>query len=167
MQIDELLISEARRRIVEESIWRIKRCLGMLTEEEIWRRPNPSVPSVGNLVLHLCGNTQQWVGAGLAGMPDERRREDEFNETGPLPSHELAKRLDAAEVLVQQTLDRIDRTTLNEPRRVQVYEESGVAILIHVIEHFSYHTGQITYYTKLIKNCDTGYYAGLDLSGTA
>jgi len=43
-------------------------------------------------------------------------------------------------------------------KKVQVYEESGLSIIVHVIEHFSYHIGQITYATKAIKNVDTKYY---------
>ena len=39
-----------------------------------------------------------------------------------------------------------------------------MAILIHVTEHFSYHTGQITYYVKASKNVDMNYYEGIDLN---
>ena len=46
---------------------RIERCLGMMSEEEIWWRPNSSSNSVGNLVLHLNGNVRQWVVSGLGG----------------------------------------------------------------------------------------------------
>jgi len=33
-----------------------------------------------------------------------------------------------------------------------------------VIEHFTYHTGQISLAVKLRKNMDLGYYAGRDLN---
>ena len=46
---------------------------------------------------------------------------------------------------------------------VQGFQESGLAIVLHVVEHFSYHVGQITLHTKLLKDVDTGYYAGQDL----
>ncbi len=51
--------------------------------------------------------------------------------------------------------------------RVQGFEESGAGILIHVVEHFSYHVGQVTYFVKAYKDVDTGYYAGqnLDMRG--
>ncbi len=47
---------------------------------------------------------------------------------------------------------------------MQGFEETGTAILLHVVEHFSYHTGQITLHTKLMLDADTGYYAGADLN---
>jgi len=57
----------------------------------------------------------------------------------------------------------VNPSALLEKRPVQIYEESGLSILVHVVEHFSYHTGQITYYVKTRKGVDTGYYAGQDL----
>jgi len=33
-----------------------------------------------------------------------------------------------------------------------------------VIEHFSYHTGQIAIIAKYLKNVDLGFYAGQDLN---
>ena len=37
---------------------------------------------------------------------------------------------------------------------------------VHVVEHFSYHVGQITYIAKSRKAVDLGYYAGVDLNVT-
>jgi uncharacterized damage-inducible protein DinB len=47
---------------------------------------------------------------------------------------------------------------------VQVYELTGVGIIIHVTEHLSYHTGQIATLTKLLLEKDLGFYAGLNLN---
>lgn len=158
------LVEECKRRLFEESYPRIQKCIGMLTEEEIWRRPNEELVSVGNLVLHLCGNVRQWICSGLGRQPDERHRAREFSETGPIPTDELLKRLADTVHDAKDVLDGVDTDLLLERRSVQAYEETGLSIIIHVVEHFSYHTGQITYYTKLVKHVDTGYYAGHDLS---
>jgi uncharacterized damage-inducible protein DinB len=47
---------------------------------------------------------------------------------------------------------------------VQVYEESGMTILVHVTEHFSYHTGQIAYLTKWLRNQQTNFYGEVNLN---
>jgi len=47
---------------------------------------------------------------------------------------------------------------------VQGYYHSGIGIIIHVTEHYSYHTGQIIFWVKLLKNKDLGFYAGIDLN---
>jgi uncharacterized damage-inducible protein DinB len=159
------LISEAERRILGESIPRLKHCLGLLSDEEIWRRPGGTVVSAGNYALHLCGNARQWICAGLAGEADHRDREREFTEEGPMPRAELLTLIDQTADDVKAALDRTKPETLLEMRPVQVFEETGLSILVHVVEHFSYHVGQVTYYTKLVKNVDTGYYGGKDLGG--
>jgi uncharacterized damage-inducible protein DinB len=156
----QALIAETRRRILEESIPRLRKCLTFLTEEETWRRPNPHSNSVGNLVLHLCGNTRQWIGSGLGGHPDLRQRQAEFDERGPLPKERLLEQLDEVEKLVNEVLERVRPEDLLAIHPVQVFEESGLSILVHVIEHWSYHVGQATSFTKALKDLDMGYYAG-------
>lgn len=161
------LIAEGKRRLFHDSMPRIRRCLGQLTEEEIWFRPNAETVSVGNLVLHLLGNVRQQILSGLCGAPDRRRRQTEFDETGPIPAEELLRRLDELMAEVDQALDRLDPLSLLTVRKVQGYDESGLSILVHVIEHFSYHVGQMTYFVKSRKAVDLGYYAGVDLNVTS
>ena len=158
------LVAETKRRLFKDSMPRIRKCLAHLSEEEIWRRPNAEVVSVGNLVLHLCGNVRQNIVSGLGGAPDDRTRDREFAETGPIPAAELLARLDETMADVDRALDRLDPESLLAIRSVQGFQENAVSILVHVIEHFSYHVGQITYYVKTTKAVDLGYYAGVDLN---
>ena len=167
LTIHRVLIDEVKRRIITESVPRIKKCLAQLTEEEIWHRPNDNVVGVGNLVLHLEGNLRQWVLSGLGKQPDHRQRDQEFDRTDPLPAELLIEQLDTLMAKVAQVLDQLTPEDLVAVRRVQGYEESGVSILMHVTEHFSYHTGQITYYVKTRKNIDLQYYGGQDLNQTS
>ena len=73
------LISEIRRRLVGECQARTLKCLDYLSETEIWHRPNEQSNSVGNLVLHLCGNVRQWLFSTLGKQPDIRQRQAEFD----------------------------------------------------------------------------------------
>jgi uncharacterized damage-inducible protein DinB len=158
------LLQECRRRLFDESLPRIRKCLAELTVEEIWARPNEQTVSAGNLVLHLAGNVRQYVLATLGGVPDVRERQKEFDEPGPLPTAELLGRLEKAMAEVSTVLDRIDPSTLLQTHRVQGFVESGLSILVHVVEHFSYHTGQIAYIVKSRKNVDLGFYRGRNLN---
>ena len=47
------LVAESKRRLFDESVRRIRKCLDQLTDDEIWYRPNTETVSIGNLVLHL------------------------------------------------------------------------------------------------------------------
>ena len=159
----DLLVAEVRRRLFEESMPRLKKCLDQLSEEEIWRRPNEHSNSVGNLILHLNGNIRQWILSGLAGQADVRKRQAEFDERGPIPRAALLDRLEKTMEEVAKALEEVQPEDILEYHEVQVYRESGLSILVHVVEHFSYHVGQITYYVKAVKDMDIGYYAGEDL----
>ena len=158
------LIAECRRRLYSESLPRIRQCLSELTVDEIWARPNGHTVSAGNLVLHLVGNVRQWILSGLGGVPDVRERQAEFDAAGPMPTADLLARLEATMAEVSAILDLLEPASLLVPRRVQGFTESGLSILVHVVEHFSYHTGQIAYIVKSRKDVDLGFYRGTNLN---
>ncbi len=159
----ELLIREVRRRLMDENVPRIKKCLAELNTEEIWYRPNENSNSVGNLVLHLCGNVRQWLLSGLGGYTDNRRRQQEFDERCTFPTSILIRHLDELMEEVNKVLNNLTAEKILQPVEVQGFTENGVSVLMHVVEHFSYHAGQITYYVKWRKNINTAYYGSLNL----
>ena len=164
--IRKIVISEIRKRLFEESIPRIFKCLDNLTEEETWRKPNSNSNSVGNLILHLNGNVRQWIISGLCGQPDTRERSKEFSDHATLDKSGLKALLLKLQEDVEAIIPTIKHEDLQNKFLVQGFEETGLSIIIHVIEHFSYHTGQIVYYTKFLKDIDTGFYEGLNLDVT-
>lgn len=158
------LLAESKNRLIDESLPRIKKCLDLLSDEEIWRQPNDQTVSIGNLVIHLCGNVRQWIICGLGGFEDNRDRGAEFAHRGVIPKAELSARLESTLREAEEAMAGVDPASLLETRNVQGQTETGLSILVHVVEHFSYHTGQITLAVKLLKNVDLGYYAGRDLN---
>ena len=163
--ITEELKKEFVRRVQEESLSRILLCLNRLDDEQIWFRPNENTNSVGNLVLHLCGNITQYILTGIGGMTDLRERDLEFSTKSGISATELGKRISEVVGRSVEVIDMVRPDQLRQVRPVQVFQESVLAMMVHVIEHTSYHTGQIAFITKLIKNEDLGFYAGLDLAG--
>ena len=159
--IEDLLKQETIRRL-EEGLGRIHKCVGMLSDDHLWHRPNANVVSIGNLILHLTGNVGQWIVATLGRKPDQRQRRTEF-DTDRSDRVKLIGDLDRTIQQAKITINALSIEDLERIWEVQVYKESGVAILVHVAEHFSYHVGQITLHTKLLLDVDTGYYAGADL----
>ena len=97
MTADELAaaVGTAAAHELASALERIKHCLGQLNDEQVWWRSQPSLNSIGNLILHLCGNLRQWIVAGLGGAADVRNRPAEFAERGPIPKDELLRRLEA------------------------------------------------------------------------
>ena len=162
----EGLRHESKRRLLEESLPRIRACLAELTDNEIWFRPNEQSNSMGNLVLHLCGNVGQYILSGLGEAPDRRERPKEFSERGPVPRADLLARLERTMEEAGRVIDRLDAANLLRKRVVQGFDYDGLGILIHVVEHFSYHTGQIAYFVKARKGIDLGFYRGVNLNRT-
>ncbi len=166
-EIHQELLKEVDRRLFEENFPRLRKCLGELTKTDVWHRPNANSNSVGNLTLHLIGNCRQWILSGLGGKKDKRERQQEFDEQGPISTEDLLTQLDQLEVELKEVLAEVSQEDLIVKRPVQAFDESGISILVHVVEHFSYHVGQITYFVKARKNIDTGYYQDVDLGKKA
>lgn len=160
-------IQEIKAQIIlrmEENTPRIEKCLTELSEEEVWQRPNAASNSVGNLILHLCGNITQYVIASLGKRPDARDRDAEFAAEGGFSKAELLEKLTWTVKEAVETIRRASREELLRERAVQGFQMSGIGIIVHVCEHYSYHTGQIAFWTKILKNKDLGFYAGMDLT---
>jgi uncharacterized damage-inducible protein DinB len=162
-ELKDALIREVQVRLYDESLPRILKCLDQLSNEQIWWRPNESSNSIGNLVLHLCGNVTQWIYSGLGGFPDHRTRQAEFDERGTLDKEELRELLVLTLDKIRPVIRGVKEEELLQPRHVQTFIETGLTILIHVTEHFSYHTGQIAYITKLLSDKSLGFYEGVSL----
>jgi len=150
-------VREWRLRLRELFLPRIIECLGHLSEEEIWWRPNEASNSIGNLVLHLCGNMRQWIISGLGGAVDIRERDKEFSERGPIARGELREELQQTVRQACAVLARLKAGDLARRYRIQEYDVSGYQAATQVIEHVAYHLGQIIYVTKLKRGIDLGF----------
>ena len=63
----------------------IDKCLARLTEEQIQHRSAAHENSIATLLVHLEGNIRQWILHGIAGQPDVRQRDAEFDITTTIP----------------------------------------------------------------------------------
>ena len=155
----ERFITCARQFLVDEYLPKIERCLERLTDKQIWWRPNEESNSVGNLVLHLCGNARQWIVSGVGGASDARHRDAEFAQRDVISREELLELLRSTLRDVSSVLERLDSATLLEQRKIQGSEVDCLEAIFHVTEHFSMHTGQIIWLTKLLTASDLRFYS--------
>jgi uncharacterized damage-inducible protein DinB len=159
-ETDRLFLECSSSRL-KELAPRIETCLGMLAPEQVWARGGENENAIGNLVLHLCGNMRQWIISGVGGKTDTRDRDGEFAARGGASIAELGARLretvdEATAVIALLAPDR-----LAEPLVVQGYSVSVLEAIYHVVEHFSMHTGQILFATKMLTGGDLGFYRHL------
>src|SRR5215213_8983687 len=97
---------------------KIERCLEQLDDEQIWWRSNAESNSIGNLVLHLCGNARQWIVCGLGSAPDNRIRDAEFAQRDVIPRAELLQLLRTTIADVENVLRKLDPSVLLEKRMI-------------------------------------------------
>ena len=119
---------------------------------------------MGNLILHLCGNITQYIISSLGEKADNRDRDIEFTRTGGLNKAELMQKLSDTVNQAIEVLENLSDADLLKERFVQGFDYSGTGSVIHVVEHYSYHTGQIAFWTKVLRDKDLGFYAGVDLN---
>ena len=159
----EEIVENALYRM-DESTRMIKKSLAEISDDEVWQKPNPSLNSIANLMLHLCGNISQYVISSLGETEDKRNRDDEFSITGGLTKDELFTKLESVVDDAKRVIFDITPNQLVKMRSVQGFSFSGVGIILHTVEHYSYHTGQIAFWVKQVKNKDLGFYDGMDLN---
>lgn len=165
--MDSEIIQDFKEQIIyrlDESVRMITISFDQLSEEDIWKRFNESSNSIGNLILHLCGNITQYAIASLGNLEDNRDRDAEFNATDGLTKSELLTKLTTTITEAKRIIDTCSTVEYQRKREVQGFNFSGIGIAIHVTEHLSYHTGQIAFWTKQLKNKDLGFYDGMDLN---
>ncbi|MDB4293190.1 DUF1572 domain-containing protein [Maribacter sp.] len=160
-----------REELVKNSLYRldestrmVKKSLSEISEDELWLKPNASLNSIGNLIVHLCGNITQYIISSLGENEDTRDRNSEFATTKSGTKSEVYSKLEKTVETAKRVIFDADQVQLLKIRSVQGFSFSGIGVIIHAVEHYSYHTGQIAFWTKLVKNKDLGFYKGTDLN---
>ena len=149
---------------INENTKRIIKCLDEIDETEVWQRSNENSNSFGNIILHLCGNITQYAISALGETEDIRMRDKEFSAKDGSTKNELAAKLESTVDEAIRIIESLDEARLLKTYSVQGFDLSGIGIIIHVAEHYSYHTGQIAFWIKQLKNKDLEFYAGVDLN---
>ncbi|MCG3181258.1 MAG: hypothetical protein BIFFINMI_03637 [Phycisphaerae bacterium] len=128
----------------------IRHCLDQLADEQVWSRIAEDRNSIGNLILHLCGNVRQWLVAGMGGAKFDRDRPKEFSERGPISRADLLARLDAAVRDATTTLKAAGAADLLRARNVQGSEVSGIKAIFSSVPHFRGHAQEIVQMTRTL-----------------
>lgn len=149
---------------LDESTRMIQISFEKVNEQQVWQRPNNSSNSLGNQILHLCGNMTQYVISSLGEQEDHRDRDAEFNARDGYTKEILIDKLQTTVNQVKEVIQNAMEEQLLKKRYVQGFHFSGMGCVIHAVEHYSYHTGQIAFWVKELINQPLGFYDGLDLN---
>lgn len=130
------------------------RCLGRLTEEQVWAKQGDHENSIANLILHLEGNMRQWMLHGIRGDSDIRTRDAEFEAAGTRTKAELLALfadiiLQSRTILAALPQERLTEIITPQDRTVSVME-----CIAQVTGHVQQHVGQIILLTKQMAATD-------------
>ncbi len=157
MKADKDFVQHSQNLLEKDYLPKIQACLNILPEADLWWRPNDRSNSVGNLLLHLAGNLNQWVVAGIGSGEDHRRRDLEFSASDGKDAATLVHELQQTVHQATQTLDALNTDSLNQRVTIQGVEVTVLGAIYHAVEHFSMHVGQIIYITKLRTGTDLNF----------
>jgi hypothetical protein len=120
-------------------------------ERKLWQVTDGISNSGGNLCLHLLGNLNTYIGAEMGKSGYVRNRNLEFSLKN-IPQQELLERIDATTGVVDNALDSITDSQLQEEYPLLVYAEMTTTgyLLVSLVSHFGYHLGQINYHRRLL-----------------
>lgn len=137
----------------------IQSCLAKLSDEQVWKRHGPHENAVGNLIVHMCGNTRQWIIHGISNEPDVRTRDAEFAANGGLTTKQLLGLFATTIAEAKSVIAALPRERLTDRTDPQRRGEVSVLEAIYqVVGHVQQHTGQVIVLTKQMTGRD------LDLS---
>jgi hypothetical protein len=135
---------------------RIDDCLGRLTQDQLWWRGTESQNAVANLVLHLCGNLNQFT-AAITNQADTRNRDREFSSRLTATTAELRELLKNTVTAHVAALRSLPPARLMETVHVQNNDRQLMQHIYNTVGHFSEHVGQIVYATKLLTSPDSSF----------
>ena len=117
-----------------------------LSEKQFWTKPYPYGNSFGHLVLHLTGNLNYYIGAQIALTGYVRDREREFTEPNPPSKEDALKALDAAIVMVMETVRAQSPEDWSKPySAVNTNCKIRLDMVLHCAAHMQHHIGQMIY----------------------
>jgi len=149
-------VRELQRSLEEQRATNL-RCLELLSEEQVWQRPLTGLNSIGNLLLHLTGNERHYLGLGVGGVDYRRDRPREFTTDGGFSKAQLRELQMEAQRITAQVLDALRDAdlTLAPLGGVDYDGRDRLGLVLHVFHHYSYHSGQILLWTKILTHTET------------
>ena len=122
-----------------------------------WAHPQLS-NTIGILLRHVAGSERYWIREKVGGQAMHRKRETEFTHE-PLAKAPLVDNLHRAHAEVQEVLRSLTPADLTGA--VDVESRGGTRkvtkawVLLHSIQHTSYHLGQIQLFIKMATTTQT------------
>jgi uncharacterized damage-inducible protein DinB len=151
--IAEVFLQYSVRKL-EEVTSNLDVCMARLTDEQVWQRQAAHENTIGNLVLHLCGNMRHLILHGVGGAQDVRVRDREFSTSSGYTRQQLLDMFHTTAAEVEQRIAAVPHERLTERITPQGRDMAVLEAIYHVVGHVQQHLGQIILLTKQMTGQD-------------
>jgi len=139
--------------VYEKNLLQLKQEINLFNDEKnMWLTAGNISNSSGNLCLHLTGNLNHFIGAGLGNTGYVRNRDAEF-ASKDIPRNEIINQMDATIKMLKTVLPALSEDDLKKdsPKSTPGREMTVGYLLLHLLSHFNYHLGQINYLRRVLE----------------
>jgi len=135
---------DIRKLIEEVSLFR--------NEEDLWRTQGSVKNASGNLVLHIIGGLNHFIGATLAHTGYVRNRDQEFISKG-VERKDLVAQLEKLIPMINETLNALTTEQIEAefPIFFDKPKTSISYVLVQLLAHLNYHLGQVNYLRRIFE----------------
>ncbi|MCB0738367.1 MAG: DUF1572 family protein, partial [Bacteroidetes bacterium] len=124
-QISEFKASATLR--LKDNLRFITICLEKLSENEVWQAENETCNSVGNQILHVCGNMQQYAINAILKQKDSRDRDSEFSSKNTLNKAQLQLKMSKTTTDAITAINNLSETEWLKEHNVQSFKMTSLA----------------------------------------
>jgi len=147
--LDSTLLHFLRTRLIDDFPAQIGECLDLITDDDLWWRPDETTNALGNLVLHLAGSNRYYIAYGVGGREVERNRDSEFAARGNQGKAEVLRQWNETVRVGTEVLNALVPSRLMETTDRTGKSTTIASLLLHVSHHTAVHMGQIVWITKM------------------
>ena len=146
------MLTETLKALFAKDLDRLRKEIESYKDEKVMWSVQKDIPnSAGNLCLHLIGNLNHYIGAGIGKTGYIRQRDLEFS-LKDIPKGELIQRIEKTKTVVETALDKLSESDLEAEYPEVVFEKKSTVqyLLVQLSTHLTYHLGQINYHRRLL-----------------
>lgn len=146
------MLLDTLRKIYKRELNKLKTEIESYKDESnLWRVDKDIINCGGNLCLHMVGNLNAYIGAGLGNTGYVRDRPGEFANKD-VPREVLLQMIAETIEIVDETLASLLAADLEKTYPLEVYKEPPTTgyFLVHLVTHLTYHLGQLNYHRRLL-----------------
>src|SRR5215217_8309589 len=147
--LESTLLHLVRSRMIDDYPAQIAQCLSVMSEEDVWWRPDEKSNALGNIMLHLIGSNRLYIGYGVGNRSIERDRAAEFTARGNPGRTSVKGAWDETVAMMREVFDSLDPGALMERTDRTGKSTTIASILLHASHHTAAHMGQVVWITKM------------------